>query len=317
MRAALALAMLLGGPISAADYQWQLPAGFPEPLVPDDNPMSDAKVALGRALFEDPRLSMSGRHSCRSCHDPLRAFTDGQSRSRGAAGDQLQFNAPSLLNAAYSPSQGWREPAVRTLEQQMRGPLLHPQELGLQGREAAVERQLAADPATLAAFLAAFPGEPRPVTLGNVIRAIAAFERTLISGNSAFDRYVFLGEHDALSGAQKRGMALFFSARAGCGSCHGGINFSGAWVDRDHPDATPAFADTGHGPVRVATLRNLSLTGPYLHDGSLPTLEQVLERYQRLALDPRADRRLRRPLLTTEEIAALRDFLRALQGQLH
>src|SRR5688500_13848183 len=126
--------------------------------------------------------------------------------------------------------------------------------------------------AMLAAFRTAFPDEPRPLTFDNMVRAIAAFERTLIAGNSAFDRYVFRGEHDALSDAQKRGMELFFSAAIGCASCHAGINFSGPWVDGDHPGATPAFADTGHGAVRVPTLRNVSIAAPHLHDGYLPTM---------------------------------------------
>jgi cytochrome c peroxidase len=308
------ITMLVASRAQGDDFQWALPAGFPEPAVPADNPMSVAKVALGRALFADTRLSMTRKHSCQSCHEPGLAFTDGRSRSRGAAGDELALNAPTLLNVAYNPSHGWRDPEVRTLEQQMQGPLFneHPRELGLRGRELVLERELAADPVTARAFRAAFPGEDEPVSVRNVIRAIAAFERTLLSGNSAFDQYVFGGRHEALSGSQKRGMELFFSARTGCSSCHGGINFSGPWVDREHPRATPAFADTGAGPVRIPTLRNAGATAPYLHDGSLATLDAVLARYERLASDPAADPRLRRAALTTDETGALRDFLRAL-----
>jgi cytochrome c peroxidase len=301
--------------VFAADFAWTLPPGFPEPAVPADNPMSDAKVALGRELFADTRLSATGKHSCRSCHEPARAFTDGLPRSRGAAGDELPLNAPTLLNVAYNPSHGWTDPSIRTLEQQMRGPLFneHPPELGLKGREAEVERRLAGDAAMTRAFRAAFPRDADPVTLPNVIRAIAAFERTLLRGGSAFDRYVFLGEHEALDDSQKRGMALFFSPRSGCSGCHDGINFAGPWVDRDHPEAEPAFADTGGGRVRVPTLRNLGATAPYLHDGSLATLDAVLERYERLAVGA-GDPRLRRAPLTTAERESLRDFLRALDS---
>lgn len=298
----------------AADYSWHLPPGFPRPAVPADNPMSDAKVALGRVLFADTRLSVSGRHSCQSCHDPVRAFTDGLSRSRGAQGDELPLNAPTLLNVAYNVSYGWRDPDVRSLEQQMLGPLFneHPRELGLSGREAQVENRLAADVATARAFSVAFPGEPRPVSLSNVIRAIAAYERTLIQGDSPFDRYVFGGDHGALDASQKRGMQLFFT-RAGCSGCHGGINFAGPWIDAEHAAARPQFADVGTGiAVRVPTLRNLTSTAPYLHDGRLESLEAVLDNYERLAADPAADARLRRGPLTTEERTALRDFLRAL-----
>lgn len=306
--------MALGTCARAGDFAWRLPPGFPEPAVPADNPMSTAKVALGRRLFSDPRLSVSGRHSCQSCHEPARAFTDGLARSRGATGASLPLNAPTLLNVAYNVSYGWRDPQVRTLEQQMLGPLLHPLELGLAGRETMVTGALVSDADMLAAFRAAFPGEAHPVSLANVIRAIAAFERTLIAGGSAFDRYVFGGEHEALDEVQKQGMALFFS-KAGCSACHGGINFAGTWVDRDHPEAEPVFVDTGTGvAVRVPTLRNLGATGPYLHDGRAATVAEVLQHYERSASDPDADPRLRRAPLTTSERVALRAFLQSLDS---
>lgn len=298
----------------SGEYRWKLPAGFPEPAVPADNPMSDAKVALGAVLFSDRRLSITGKHSCESCHVPARAFTDGRPRSLGADGEMLALNAPTLFNVAYNPSLGWRDAAVRTLEQQMRGPLFnqHPVELGLAGREPALIAELSGDLALARSFAAAFPGVEAPVTMDNVIRAIAAYERTLFSGNSAFDRYVFAGEHRAFSDRQKAGMALFFGA-AGCASCHGGINFTGEWVDREHPLASPSFADTGTGlAVRVPTLRNLATTSPYMHDGRFTALDAVLDHYERLASDPSADSRLRRAALTTDERAALAEFLLSL-----
>jgi cytochrome c peroxidase len=316
---ALALAAALSSAAAAAaeQFEWRLPLGFPLPSVPADNPMSDAKVALGRELFADPRLSVTGKHSCQSCHDPARAFTDGRSVSRGALGEELPLNAPTLLNAVYNPSQGWRDPAVRSLEQQMRGPMFneHPAELGLRGRETDIERELRADRELARRFARVFPGNAEPVSMDNVIRAIAAYERTLIRGDSPFDRYAFSGDHEALTETQKQGMALFFLERAGCAGCHGGINFAGEWVDAAHPQALPAFADTGTGQaVRVPTLRNLGATAPYLHDGRLSSVEAVLEQYERLAADPGADVRLRRAPLTTAERNALRDFLRALDS---
>jgi len=294
-------------------YHWVLPRGFPEPAVPADNPMSAAKVELGARLFADPRLSATGRYSCASCHDPARAFTDGLARSRGATGETLPLNAPTLINAAYNASLGWHDTGITTLERQMRGPLFndHPVELGLAGREAALERELLVDEAMRAAFTAAFTGEG--VSVENAIRAIAAYERTLLSANSPFDRYVFSGDHDALTAEQKRGMDIFFTARGGCARCHGGINFAGDWVDRGHPAARAEFADTGTGEaVRVPTLRNLPATAPYLHDGRFATLDQVLDHYEKLAADPAADARLRRAPLTTEERTALREFLGSL-----
>jgi cytochrome c peroxidase len=216
------------------------------------------------------------------------------------------------LNAAYNASLGWNDARVRTFEQQMRGPLFneHPAELGLAGRERALERTLSEDAAVARAFAAAFPGDSSPVTIDNTIRAIAAYLRTLLSASSPFDRYVFAGEHGALDPAQKRGMELFFSARTGCSACHAGINFANAWIDNEHTSATPVFADTGTGQfVRVPTLRNLGLTAPYMHDGRFATLDAVLDHYERLAVDPGADTRLRRAQLTTEERGALAAFL--------
>lgn len=293
-----------------------MPAGFPEPAVPADNPMSETKVELGRQLFADPRLSVTGRHSCQSCHEPARAFTDGLPRSVGAQGEVLPLNAPTLLNVAYNASYGWRDPTIRTLEQQMRGPLFneHPRELGLAGREAEVTARLASDAATALRFRVAFPRDDEPATLANAILAIAAYERTLLRGDSPFDRYVFGGEHAALDAAQKRGMDLFYG-RAGCAACHGGINFAGPWVDRGHASAEPVFADVGTGvAARVPTLRNLGATGPYLHDGRLGTLDAVLDNYEKLARDPAADPRLRRASLTTDERACLLAFLRSLDS---
>jgi cytochrome c peroxidase len=309
------VAVLVSARAGAGEFQWHLPPGFPEPAVPADNPMTAPKVALGARLFADPRLSITGKHSCQSCHSPARAFTDGLARSRGATGETLALNAPTLLNTAYNASLGWRDAGVRTLEQQMRGPLFneHPRELGLAGREAGLERTLLADTDVVAAFSAAFPAESRPVSMDNVIRAIAAYERTLLAGRSAFDRYVFGGDHAALDAAQKRGMQLFFSARTGCSACHGGINFAGPWVDREHLEAQAAFADTGTGQaLRVPTLRNAAATAPYMHDGRFATLDAVLDHYDQRAVDASADARLRRPPLTTEERSSLREFLMAL-----
>lgn len=312
--AAFACARAAGG----EEYRWNLPRGFPQPVVPADNPMNAAKVALGARLFADRRLSITGNYACESCHAPARAFTDGLPRARGATGEILPLNAPTLLNAAYNPSLGWRDSGITTLEQQMRGPLFneHPRELGLAGQERVIERKLRADQGLVDGFAAAFPGEPAPITMDNMIRAIAAYERTLVSAAAPFDRYVFAGEHDALDATQKRGMEIFFSERGGCAGCHGGINFAGEWVDRDHPQAKAAFADTGTGErVRVPTLRNLTATAPYMHDGRFATLDAVLDHYERLAADPAADARLRRASLTTEERAALRAFLLCLADQ--
>ena len=316
---------LCTGPCTAtagpAGYDWHLPRGFPKPAVPADNPMSDAKVALGRRLFFESRLSVTGRYSCASCHRPERAYTDGRALAVGATGGRLDRNAMALVNAAYNISFGWQHPEITSLEQQMRQPLFnrHPVELGLAGRGAAVIRALAADPDYPRQFAAAFS---RPITLSNIIKAIAAYERTLIGGDSAFDRYVFGGDSNALTPEAKRGMALFFSKRLGCGGCHSGFNFAGNWRDTQGETGPASFADDGTGvKVRVPTLRDITLTAPYMHDGRYATLDQVIDHYERAgqragvrpAVAPGAhDRRLQPFTLSPAERAELKAFLASL-----
>jgi cytochrome c peroxidase len=263
-------------------YEWRLPRGFPVPAVPADNPMSDAKVALGQRLFFEPRLSVSGSHSCASCHDPAKAFTDGRARSAGATGATLPHSSMALVNVAYNVSFGWSRPDVRSLEEQMLQPLLneHPVEMGLAGREAAVTRLLLADAAYRTAFATAFPREAAPVSFANLVKAIAAYERTLLSGNAPFDRHVFGGDHAALSADARAGLTLFYSGRTGCSACHSGFNFSGNWVDAQGATGEPSFADNGTGEkLRVPTLRNIAMTAPYMHDGRYATLDAVLDHY--------------------------------------
>jgi len=272
--------------------------------------MSSAKVALGRRLFFEPTLSVTGEYSCSSCHQPHRAFTDGRKRALGATGEQTPTSAMSLTNIAYNVSFGWSTPNVRTLEDQMRQPLLndHPIEMGLKGRETQLLSALTANAEWRSAFLAAFPEADGHFDLDHVIKAIASFERTLISGHSPFDEYVFNGKHDALTPEAKRGMALFYSERLGCSSCHSGFNFSGAWRDTQGATAEPTFANNGIGTtaVRVPTLRNVELTAPYMHDGSLSTLEAVLDHYEQ------AGPPLRTFTLTSSERREIISFLQSL-----
>lgn len=301
---------------AAQSYTWQLPRGFPIPAVPADNPMSDAKVALGRRLFFEPRLSVTGRYSCASCHDPTRSYSDGRRLAVGATGEALASNALALVNVAYNISFGWDKPQVRSLEAQMRQPMFstHPIELGLAGRATAVCTELAQEPRYRDAFATAFPADPA-VNLDHLIKAIAAFERTLIFGRSTFDRYVFQGDHDALSGAARRGMALFFSARGGCSGCHSGINFSGNWRDAQGATGAASFARNGTTttPLRVPTLRNIALTAPYMHDGRYATLAQVLEHYSQLAQrGALPDRRLPHVAFSVSERLELIAFLESL-----
>ena len=271
-------------PPSAAAYRWRLPVGFPRPCVPEDNPMTEAKVALGRRLFYERRLSGNGTQSCASCHRPERAFTDGRGRAVGSTGAPHPRGSMSLANVAYGVSLTWVDAHQTTLEGQQLGPMLNrdPVELGLSGLEDEAIARLAADPGYAAAFADAFPGEP--IDLTAVRRAIASFERTLLSGGSAYDRWVWQDDRTALSAAARRGMALFFSSRLGCKDCHGGFTFSGPVAfDLDVggvPPDPPAFVDTGlGGSFKAPTLRNVSVTGPYMHDGRFTKLEQVIDYY--------------------------------------
>ena len=193
-----------------ADFDWHLPAGFPKPLVPTENPMSEAKVELGRRLFFDKRLSATREYACASCHRPELAYTDGRARAVGAHGDLLRRAAPSLANVAYAPALTWADPTIVSLEAQMRRPLFntHPPELGLGGNESRAIAELSADADYQPMFAQAFEGErSSPLTIDQVIKAIAAYERTLISGRSPFDHYVFDDAREALSPAAQRGMA--------------------------------------------------------------------------------------------------------------
>jgi cytochrome c peroxidase len=313
-------------------YTWRLPAGFPLPAVPADNPMSEAKVALGRRLFFEPRLSVNGRYSCASCHDPSHSFSDGRALAVGATGETLPHNAMALVNVAYNVSFGWTRPQVSSLEAQMLKPMRsrHPVELGLAGLEARLCAVLGADPQYAAAFAAAFPQkggtQPHatgPLTFDHIVKAIAAFERTLISGNSPFDRYVFGGEHGALSEEAKRGMALFFSREVGCAQCHSGFNFAGNWRDAQGPTGRASFASNGTSTraMRVPTLRNIALTAPYMHDGRFATLASVLEHYSELGQQPltpgsgQKDPRLPQRPLAPGERTALIAFLESLTDE--
>jgi len=318
--AAPLLVRAAGSEPPAPPYVWQLPRGLPVPAVPADNPMSDVKVQLGRRLFFDPRLSVTGRYACASCHAAARSFSDGLPRAVGATGEMLPHNALALVNVAYNITFGWEKPEVRSLEKQMLEPLLndHPIELGLRGREASLCAALAAEPAYAQAFAASFPGTGAAVSFDHLVKAIAAFERTLLSGDSPFDSYVFGGEHAALSAEAKEGMALFYSGRVGCAGCHSGFNFSGNWRDEQGETGRASFARNGTSvePLRVPTLRNVALTAPYMHDGRFATLAAVLAHYSDLALSPegaaRIDRRLPRAPLTAAERGALIAFLESL-----
>lgn len=303
-------------------FDWQLPRGFPIPAVPADNPISAEKVALGRLLFYERRLSVTREHACASCHAQSRAFTDGRARAAGATGELHPRSAMSLANVAYNSAYTWTDAGFASLEAQAAQPLFneHPIEMGLKGRERVVLEQLAADPAYRELFRHAFPQEAAPINFVNLTRALASFERTLISGRSAFDRYVFDDERTALDASARRGMALFYSERIGCAQCHSGITFSGPIAHANEARVEPSYVETGAGRFRVPTLRNIAVTGPYRHDGRFGSLGEVIDHYaaggdqSAPAAAPR-DKRLRGFTLEGTEKADLIAFLEGLTDQ--
>jgi cytochrome c peroxidase len=271
---------LSAGP--ARFFDTRLPPGLPAPLIPTDNPISEEKVQLGRRLFYDTRLSGNGTYSCASCHQQARAFTDGRAQAVGSTGQSHSRSALSLTNVAYNATFGWSDETRQSLEAQMEVPMYneHPIELGLKAGDPSVWTRFSARADDVMRFRAAFPGEPQPVTMPNIVKAIASFERVLLSGNSPLDRYLYKDERNAISPAARRGLDLFFSSRLRCGQCHSSFNLSGPVKFDGSPRTAALFHDTGlGGKFRAPTLRNIAVTAPYMHDGSIPTLAKVVERY--------------------------------------
>lgn len=295
-------------------FEFALPPGVQAPLQSADNPISRAKVELGRRLFWDRRLSADGTLACASCHRPELAFSDGLVVARGLAGTPLPRNTPSLANVAYFSAYTWANPRLSALEGQALVPLLAstPPELGVANMMPAVHARLRASPDYLARFQAAFPDSAEPVSTATIIAALASFERTLLSFSSPYDSYLGGDEH-ALSDAATRGKRLFESARLRCSSCHTGrlltdaapeIETRSPAVQIAEPTASPFHnvglydvagrglyprdnpglyeftrRPTDMGRFRTPSLRNVALTAPYMHDGSIATLDGVLDHY--------------------------------------
>jgi len=283
--------------------------------IPEDNPQTPAKVELGRRLFYDPRLSKDGTVACASCHKPEFAFSDGgKAVSTGIFGRKGSRNAPTLTNVGFRRHLFWEGRSPR-LELQAVGPLTAHNEMGLEPEELA--QRLSAIPEYAQAFQEVF-GEPP--TLKTTTYAIAAFERTLVSYNSPFDRY-HAGDERALSEAALRGMALFFSEKGDCFHCHVGPDFTD-----DEPHNTALYTvykdvglaratgkDEDVGKFKTPTLRNVALTAPYMHDGSIKTLREAVQHYNRGGEPNLNADALIRPLgLTDQEVDDLVAFLEAL-----
>lgn len=294
---------------SPSEWVWELPTDFPPPLVPEDDPMTVEKVELGRYLFYDPRLSGNGTQSCSSCHLQERAFTDGRALPVGSTGATGVRNANGLVNVAYHSTLTWANPVLVTLEQQIPIPLFgeFPVEMGVTGQEDEVLGRFADDPGYVERFAAAYPELPpeERVTWGNVVHGLASFVRSMVSFRSRYDDRVFDKNLHALTASEERGLQLFFSEELQCHHCHGSPILSASFqtsttaqperpffntglydVDGEGgypPDNLGLFTFTGEerdiGRFRPPSLRNLAVTGPYMHDGSVETLEEVLDIY--------------------------------------
>lgn len=297
----------------------KVPFGLAPVQWPKDNQYSREKWELGRALYFDPRLSADGSVSCASCHSPKVAFTDGQPNSVGIRGQHGNRSAPTVINRAYSLAQFW-DGRAGTLEAQAKGPMANPIEMG--NTHEGVCARLQHIPGYRTMFAAAFGSSE--IDIDRVAKAIATYERTVLSGNSPYDRYQH-GDRKAMTPAQVRGLNVFVN-KAKCDQCHEGINFTtnafhnlGIGTDRTEPDPG-RFAVTGDprdwGAFKTPTLREIANTAPYMHDGSLRTLEDVVEFYDKGGLpNKNLDERMKPLHLTPAERHDLVEFLRALSGE--
>ncbi len=305
-----------GGP----EYPYKVPLGLKAPEVPADNPVTDAKRDLGRVLYFDKRLSADGTVSCATCHAPDKGWTDRSPVSTGIHGQKGGRSAPTVLNSAYMAVQFW-DGRAKTLEDQAKGPIQNPVEMGFTHDACVAKLKSIKGYAPL--FKAAF-GDDK-IDIDRVAKAIATFERTVLTGNSPADKWE-AGDKKAMSAAAARGRELFHG-KANCAICHDGFNFSdsdfhnlgvGMAKEIAKPDLgrfDQTKAETDKGKFKTPTLRNLKDTAPYMHDGSQKTLAEVVDFYDRGGeKNAQLDGRIKPLGLTKRERADLVAFLDALNG---
>jgi cytochrome c peroxidase len=334
MRGLAALAVLLLCGVAAASaagdgYDWHLPPGVSPPPVPAANPMSAAKVELGRRLFYDADLSRDGTTSCATCHEQHRAFTEGNATHPGVGPAPGRRNVMALANVGYFRPLTWADPQQQQLEDQVLVPLMgdHPVEMGMAGMDAELTRRLSEDSCYTQMFAAAFPESPR-IDRGHITKALASFERTLISQDAPYDLAKKGGT--ALSPAAAQGEALF-KGEGHCASCHAGDDFTdlkfhhiglynedgkGGYPARDHGLIEVTARPADEGAIRTPSLRNVALTGPYMHDGSVKSLDDAIRRHlDESGANPRRDAALKGVRLSPGQTADLVAFLQSLSDQ--
>lgn len=307
------------GPLSAEDRTLITgPRRARIPASPKSNPSSAAKVALGKLLFFEKRMSLDGTVSCATCHDPKKGWTDQRPTAIGVRQQLGHRNTPTVLNAAYHETQFW-DGRAHTMEDQAKEPIANPKEMGLTHEEAVAK--IAAIKGYGPYFKAAFGDSA--VSIERIVQAVGSFQRTVLTGNSSYDRYT-AGNRAALKQDALRGLALF-NGKAGCVSCHSGPDFSdgrfhnvGAGMQRRVQDLgryDVTKRDEDRGSFRTPILRNLSDTFPYMHDGSLATLEEVIDFFDRGGqANPWLSPGLKPLGLSTQEKKELLAFLAALNG---
>jgi len=295
------------------------PLGLPAIEWPKSNPYSAVKVELGRDLYYDKRISADGSVSCATCHDPKHAYTDGSPVSTGIREQKGGRSAPTVINRAFSLAQFWDGRAA-TLEEQAKGPMANPIEMG--NTHEAVVAAIQKVPGYKPLFAKAFGSEE--IDIDRIAMAIATFERTILSGNAPYDRYK-KGDKKAMTPEQVRGMSVFVD-KAKCDRCHENANFTlnayanlGVGTDKPDPDVG-RYAVTNDprdwGVFKVPTLREIEHTAPYMHDGSLKTLEEVVDFYNKGGIpNKNLDANIRKLDLTDQDKKDLVSFLKALSGE--
>lgn len=314
IRTTICLAAALACQTAAAQGPLQVPPGLRPPSIPDDNPLTEAKVELGKKLYFDKRLSSDNTVSCASCHDPAKGWSNGERFATGVDGQQGGRSAPTIVNAAYYRLQFW-DGRAELLEGQALGPIENPIEMNLP-LDKMVER-LSQIEGYKPLFKDAFGDEK--VTQERVAKAIASFERTVLAGDAPYDRFK-AGDESALSEAAQRGRKLFFG-KANCSACHAGPNFSdggfhnvGVGIDDEEPDVgrhSVSSLEGDRGSFKTPSLRDIARTAPYMHDGRFATLEEVVDYYDKGGTaNPQLDEEIFKLDLTEQEKADLVAFLK-------
>jgi cytochrome c peroxidase len=296
----------------------QPPSWFPELHVPVDNQLTASRIALGRRLFHDSLLSRDSSISCASCHLQSLAFTDGRPVAIGVEGRMGQRNAPTLTNVAYVPELN-ADGGIPTLELQAQAPIFAHEEMDF--TIAGFLERIADDATYTAQFQTAYGRKPDAF---GISRGLAAFQRTFISGNSRFDRFEYLNDVSALSEAEQRGRELFFGIGTQCSECHAPPLFT--TFEYANIGLYESYADSGrarithlpqdNGKFRVPSLRNIALTAPYMHDGTIGTLRGAVEHFNAGgSAHPNRDGRIRPLHLTPQQVDDLVAFLESLTDE--